>query len=96
MLTRISEGLRHTDMCGPYGDSEILSVLPGATIEGATIAAERLGAKNGVLMLRGVDVAVFVGLAELEPTDDSIEGFLMRARTAPNSRSDLTSDHPPA
>lgn len=92
VLRKAGERLRNTvrqgDLVGRYGGEEFLIVLPGAHIENARLAAERirhsiedLGRQNAD-WLRGLTLTVSIGVAEMATEQEKYEGMLGRADTA--------------
>lgn len=92
VLRKVGELLRHMirqgDLVGRYGGEEFLLVLPGANIERAKAAAERmrkaiehLGHNSGEL-LKGYSLSASIGVAELDLEHENFEGMLGRADEA--------------
>lgn len=79
----LREEVRTSDLACRYGGEEFVVVMPGATREEATIAAERVRDRTArELRAIGVPVTVSVGVATQEPGDTSPSDLLVRADDA--------------
>jgi PleD family two-component response regulator len=76
LRSRALRGLRETDVVGKYDGERVLCILPGADIEGAIVAADRLR-KLGTARNALTDVAI--GYAQLGPSEKDVAQFIARA-----------------
>lgn len=74
---RTAQMLRDTDLVGMLGDHEILAILPGADLEGARVAADRLMKQA---RRRGASAQVVVGVDALSPEEDDVPALIARGR----------------
>ncbi len=79
------ESIREEDILGRWGGEEFLFVMPGATLDVALVALERLRSLSmriEVPTMTGLQVALSAGLAALEPTVKSLDELIARGDAA--------------
>ena len=82
----LREQLRKADIGGRVGDQEFAVLLPGTSLDTASIFAERLRQKaaerSAIIKNRTVSIAISIGVASLDTADASAEQILVRAGEA--------------
>lgn len=103
----MSISVRRADILGRYGGEEIVMLLPNTTSEHASIAAEHIRERIARLLIETphgpVSVTLSAGVADMLPTDETIDMVIYRAdmalyeaKTGGRNRTFLYSSHPPS